>query len=124
MVIVVRHNSTQFAYNNAIWSKYGAALAKMTDAVDPKASEPPAVNPLLSRPRAAIDPLLKRGVHFAVCQMATRRIAGVLAESGGNTDAVYTELTSNLVANSHMVPAGIVALNRAQERGYSLAHGG
>jgi intracellular sulfur oxidation DsrE/DsrF family protein len=27
----------------------------------------------------------------------------------------------NLVSNSRMVPAGIVAVNRAQERGYSLA---
>jgi hypothetical protein len=125
VVIVVRHNSTPFAYNNAVWSKYGAALAKLTDTVDPKATEPPASNPYLSRAGAAIDPLIKRGAHFAVCQMATRRYAGALAQSsGGNADAVYSELTSNLVANSYMVPAGIVSLNRAQERGYSLAHGG
>ena len=125
VVIIVRHNSTPFAYNNAIWSKYGAALAQLPGAVDSKASEPPAVNPYLSRPGIAIDPLSKRGAHFSVCQMATRRIAGVLAQgSGGNADAVYAELTSNLVANAHMVTAGIVALNRAQERGYSLAHGG
>jgi hypothetical protein len=43
--------------------------------------------------------------------------------SGGtpNADAIYNELTTNLVSNARMVPAGIVAVNRAQERGYSLA---
>ena len=124
VVIIVRHNSTPFAYNNAIWSKYGAVLVKNMGP-DMSASEPPAVNPYFSRPGIAIDPLAKRGAHFAVCQMATRRYAGVIAQSsGGNADAVYTELTSNLVANAHMVPAGIVTVNRAQERGYALAHGG
>jgi intracellular sulfur oxidation DsrE/DsrF family protein len=124
VVIVVRHNSTPFAYGNAIWSKYGAVLTKNMGP-EMSASDPPASNPYLSRPGIAIEPLVKRGVHFAVCQMATRRYAGALAQSSGaNADAVYTELTSNLVANSHIVPAGIVALNRAQERGYTLAHGG
>ena len=33
---------------------------------------------------------------------------------------LYKELTANLVANARMVPAGIVAVNRAQERGYTL----
>jgi intracellular sulfur oxidation DsrE/DsrF family protein len=57
--------------------------------------------------------------------MATRRLADVVARaSRTNADAVYKELTTNLVGNAHMVPAGIVALNRAQERGYSFAHGG
>jgi len=30
-------------------------------------------------------------------------------------------VVANLVPNSHMVAAGIVAVNRAQERGYTLA---
>jgi intracellular sulfur oxidation DsrE/DsrF family protein len=41
--------------------------------------------------------------------------------SGGNADAVYNEVVGNLVANSHMVPAGIVAVSRGQERGYTFA---
>jgi len=31
---------------------------------------------------------------------------------------------ANLVGNAHMVPAGIIAVNRAQERGYSFVVGG
>jgi intracellular sulfur oxidation DsrE/DsrF family protein len=39
---------------------------------------------------------------------------------GGSTDTIYNELVANLISNSRMVPAGIVTVNRAQERGYSL----
>ena len=60
-------------------------------------------------------------MQLAVCQVATRGIAGAIAEAvGGNTDAIYNELTTNLVSNARMVPAGIVTANRAQERGYSI----
>ena len=37
-------------------------------------------------------------------------------------DAIFKELTENLVPNGRMVPAGIVAVNRAQERGYSFVY--
>ncbi len=40
--------------------------------------------------------------------------------TGGNTDTIYDELVVNIVGNARMVPAGIVAVNRAQERGYTL----
>jgi intracellular sulfur oxidation DsrE/DsrF family protein len=69
-----------------------------------------------------LDSLLKRGVQLAVCEMATRFMAtGLASAAGGSVDAVYNELTANLVSNSHMVAAGIVAVNRAQERGYAFA---
>ncbi|HUK34089.1 MAG TPA: hypothetical protein VLV86_09280, partial [Vicinamibacterales bacterium] len=61
-------------------------------------------------------------VHFAVCQMATKFFAANLAQAaGGTADAVYNELVANLIPNSHMVAAGIVAVNRAQEHGFTLA---
>ena len=61
-------------------------------------------------------------MHVAVCQMATRNFAGLLAQATGvEADAVYNELAANLVGNAHLVAAGIVALSRAQERGYTLA---
>jgi intracellular sulfur oxidation DsrE/DsrF family protein len=67
------------------------------------------------------DSLAKLGLQFAVCSVATRAAARAISEAGGgDIEVVYKELTSNLVPNAHMVPAGIVAVNRAQERGYSL----
>ena len=137
VVLVVRHNSTVFAFNDAIWAKYGAPLSERGSLKDPVSKQAPTVNiynaPALTAQLPSggttLDSLLKRGVHLAVCQMATRRLAGAIAQAksgsaAGSADAIYNELTSNLVANSHMVPAGIVAVNRAQERGYSFANVG
>jgi intracellular sulfur oxidation DsrE/DsrF family protein len=57
-----------------------------------------------------------------VCSVATRGLAGLIARAvSGNADTINSELIANLVPNARMVPAGIVAVNRAQERGYTLA---
>jgi intracellular sulfur oxidation DsrE/DsrF family protein len=37
-------------------------------------------------------------------------------------DDIFKELTEHLVPNARMVPAGIVAVNRAQEHGYMFAY--
>lgn len=133
VVIVVRHNSTQFGYNDAIWGKYGTVIADRSNTKDPQTKQAPKVNIYNSTALAGglpslgttLDSLIKKGVHLAVCQMATRRFAGAIAQAtGGTADAVYNELVANLVGNAHMVPAGIVAVSRAQERGYTFANVG
>jgi intracellular sulfur oxidation DsrE/DsrF family protein len=74
---------------------------------------------------AVIPAVIKRGARTAVRALATRAAASLIAQkTGGKVDDVYKELTEHLVPNSHMVPAGIVAVNRAQERGYSFAYVG
>jgi intracellular sulfur oxidation DsrE/DsrF family protein len=121
VIIVARHNSTPFAYTDAMWNKYGVALAQRNAFTDPATKRPPTVNVYRTR----LEDLLRQGVHLAVCQMATRNLSGIVAQAAGSdTDTIYKELVANLVSNAHMVPAGIVAVNRAQERGYSLANAG
>ena len=128
VIIIARHFATPFAYKDAMWAKYGAALTGVTKLSDPKTKQPPTVNLYntagnddLASMGTTVDTLVKRGAHFGVCQMATTFFSGMLAKaSGGNAEAIYKELVANLVPNAHMVPAGIVAVNRAQERGYSL----
>jgi len=133
LAICVRHHSTGFAFNDAMWAKYGESLAERADLKDPKTGQAPKINMYmasgygsqLSNNGVTLDSLLKLGAHLAVCQMATRANAsGIAQQTGGKNDDIYQELTSNLVPNSHMVPAGIVAVNRAQERGYAFAYGG
>ena len=127
VVIVARHKSTPFGYNDAIWAKYSVPLAAQTNNfVDPATNAAPIINvygtPGVNGGRPGrLDALLKRGVHLAVCQMATRAIAGSLARAtNGNADDIFKELGANLVANAQLVPAGIVAINRAQEHGYTF----
>jgi intracellular sulfur oxidation DsrE/DsrF family protein len=128
VVIVVRHRSTPFAYNDEIWAKYGIPMASRVQFMDPKTKIAPKVNVYNSADYGAqlpnrgttLDSLLKQGVQLAVCQVATRGIAGTIAEATGNTDAIYNELVASIGSGARMVPAGIVAVNRAQERGYSF----
>ena len=121
VVIVARHNSTPFAYTDGMWSKHGVSLAQRSGFTDPATKQPPTTNVYRTR----LDELLGQGVHLAVCQMATRNLAGIIAKATStDADIIYKELVSNLLSNAHMVPAGIVAVNRAQERGYSFVHAG
>ena len=118
VIIVARHISTAYGFNNDMWAKYGTSLAGQPPSADAQAKEPPKVNPTA----ATLDSLATQGVQFAVCSMATRRLAGTIARStGGDADAAFAELSANLIRNARLVSAGIVAVNRAQERGYSLA---
>jgi len=130
IIIIARHFATPFAYNDAMWAKYSKAMPPFVVIDDPKTKQRPNSNLYnvgtygLDLPNlgTSIPDVVKRGVQFAVCQMATRFFSGPLAQAtGGNADAVYNELVANLIPNSHLAAAGIVAVNRAQERGYTLS---
>jgi hypothetical protein len=129
VVACMRHFATPFAYNDAIWKKYGKNFSMMIEFTDPKTKQAPSTNVLnsaaygmtLSNFGNTVDSVVKRGTRFAVCDMATHFFATQLAmETKGNADAVYKELVANLIPNSHMVAAGVIAVNRAQEYGYTL----
>jgi intracellular sulfur oxidation DsrE/DsrF family protein len=134
VVLVARHLSTLFAFSDAIWAKYATPMTARTNFMDPKTKQPPTLNlynstaygPALNNRGNTLDSLLKRGIHMAVCQVSTRGNATTMAAAaGGTADAVYNEMVANLVTrNAHMVPAGVVAVSRAQERGYTLVSAG
>jgi intracellular sulfur oxidation DsrE/DsrF family protein len=125
IVVCLRHAATAFAFNDAIWSKYGASMS--SQATDPKTDAAPTRNPYNAESRRdeAFDALIKLGVHFAVCDKSTHGLAGSLArKTEGKPDAVYNEMIANLIGSSHMVPSGIVAVGHAQEHGYAYAYCG
>lgn len=130
VVVTLRHRSTVFAFNSAMWTKYAKGMGQGFGMNDPKTNQPPTIN-LFNTPGygielpnfgLTIDTVAKRGVQFAICQMATRRIAGQIAATvaGSTTDAIYNELVANTVPNGHMVAAGVIAVTRAQEYGYTV----
>jgi len=115
IVMVVRHGTAPYAFNEAMWAKYGKIFSeRMT--VD-KSKPLPAENTHLPR----LTTMVKQGMHLAVCNLTTRAYMQIIAErTGVEPDAVYKELTSNTIGNAHFVSAGVVAVTRAQEYGYSL----
>jgi hypothetical protein len=128
VVIVARHRSTEFGYNDAMWAKYGAQFSEHALFSDPAIKETPKINMYMTRgidvnQAGQLAGLLKRGMQLAVCATASRGLAGRIARAtGGDADKVMEEMAANLVPNARLVPAGIVAVNRAQERGYSFVH--
>lgn len=129
IVVCLRHVATVFAYNDTIWGQYGKALSDAVQFTDPKTKQAPATNLLdaagygtaLPNFGMTIASVVKRGTHFAVCQMATQRLSGqVAAAVKADPQALYKEFASNLIPNGHLVSAGVVAVNRAQEYGYTL----
>jgi intracellular sulfur oxidation DsrE/DsrF family protein len=126
IVVCLRHAATVFAFNDAIWSKYGASIS--SQATDPKTDPAPTRNPYNSaesRRDETFDALITLGVHFAVCDKSTHGLADSLArKTEGKSDAVYQEMVANVIGNAHMVPSGIVAVGHAQEHGYAYAYCG
>ncbi len=117
IVIVVRHRTAAFAFNDAIWAKYGKTFSARQSFMDPKTGQAPTTNVYGDE----LGRLVKQGVQLAVCNMSTRAYSRMLAGDTGRTeDEVYKELTTNTLGNSHFVPAGIVAVTRAQEHGYAI----
>lgn len=129
IVVCLRHFATVFAYNNAIWSKYGKQLSELMDVKDPNTKQAPSFNLLdaegygekLSNGGVLISALVKRGLQFAVCDMATHMITGQVSRSlKVDEKALHDEFVANLIPNSHLMAAGVLAVNRAQEYGYTL----
>jgi len=129
VVVGLRHFATVFAFTDAIWAKYGKLMSAPLSFTDPKTKQAPSSNLLtaadygMTLPNLGntIQSVVSRGTRFAVCDMATHFFASQIAAStGGTADAVYKEFTANLIPNSHLMAAGVVAVNRAQERGYTL----
>jgi hypothetical protein len=125
VVIGLRHQSAPFGYADAIWGKYGVTLAERAKFTDPKTNQTPIINPYAPAASGAraggLTTLSGRGAHISVCDLSTHGIAGMIAQKvGGKAESIYAELAANLIGNARLVPAGILAVNRAQEHGYSL----
>jgi intracellular sulfur oxidation DsrE/DsrF family protein len=136
VVIVFRHMSTPYGYNQAMWAKYGKGFADKMVLKGEAAKRAATTNPQLDRTtvlespppgmewinQASLTDLSGQGVMFAVCGLATQAIAGMLAGKTGDATAINAELRANLVPGARIVPAGISTVNRAQEHGYSFAY--
>jgi hypothetical protein len=131
VIVSLRHEATMFGFGDAMWEKYkigeamdvpqgggrGGRGASADTARPPRATR----NPQLQM----INALAARGAHFTVCGMATTRRAGEFARALGLQAAdVRADLVANMVPNCRVVAAGIVLINRAQERGFTFAYVG
>lgn len=138
IVIILRHRSTPLGLSDAMWAKYGRTFADQLGLKGKQAIQAVSMNPAIAgEPDAEPPPkgmewvadstipkLAAKGVRFGVCALATAAAAGQLAGKSGNAKAIEAELRANLAPGAVMVPAGIVAVNRVQEHGYTFSYTG
>jgi len=130
VVIVLRHSGIPFAMENTMWSKYRFGEAfKITDG----ATKGPAVrHPLLHLkpgevpiPGIGADELLAKGVLIGVCNIAlTFNSMRLAKDMGMQADAIKKEWVANLLPGVVVVPSGVIAVNRAQEKGCAYCFAG
>jgi intracellular sulfur oxidation DsrE/DsrF family protein len=127
-VVGLRHHAMLMALSDAMWMKYG--VGKAFNVTDPATKEIAVRNPFLHKegmplPGSDIPTLVSRGVIFTVCNVALTVMSGKLGSALNMTpDDAKKEWTANLTPGMTIVPVGVLAVNRAQEKGCTYCYGG
>ena len=129
-VLVVRHAGAIIAFNNSIWSKY--KLGETYHVNDPKTKEPAVRNSYanvqpseLMFDDMALDKLLARGAKVGVCGIAIAALSGRAATAMNlDKETVKKEWTENIIPGIVIVPSGVLAVHRAQEKGCTYCFAG
>jgi intracellular sulfur oxidation DsrE/DsrF family protein len=117
VIVGVRHNTQPFAFNDAMWAKYGKHFSARMVFTDPQTKQPPTTNLYGAR----LTALVKQGTQFSICNLTTRAYTKIISDATGTSqDDVYKELAANTLGPAHFVPAGVVGISRAQEHGYTV----
>lgn len=129
-VLSLRHMATPLALNDAMWSKY--KLGAMLNVMD-KSTHAHATRNVFSHLRAGDMPmadagvaeLLARGAIVTACNVALTAFSGMAATAVGlPPQNARAEWVANLIPGVVVVPAGVVAVNRAQEHHCTYCYGG
>ena len=127
-VIVLRHAAIPLAMQDAMWAKYKLGeVFKLNDA----ATNAPAVTNIFAKelplplPGTGMVALLAKGALFGVCNVAITIYSGVVAKNM-NLDAavVKQDWIANLLPGVQVVPSGVLAESRAQEKGCGYCFAG
>ena len=95
-------------------------FGKSGNVTDPATKEPAIRNLFATGGDMAVDTLQKRGVVFLMCNTALRLRSRAIAKERGETyEVVYGDLAEPRLPGTILVPAMVVAINRAEEKGIS-----
>jgi intracellular sulfur oxidation DsrE/DsrF family protein len=72
---------------------------------------------------SSIESLQKRGARFILCNNALSFwVARIAEKTGGNKDEIRADLLDHFVPGVVLVPGMVVAINKAQEHGFSYMY--
>jgi intracellular sulfur oxidation DsrE/DsrF family protein len=130
-VVVLRHNAIGLAMEDRLWTKYKfGETFKVTDSMTSAAAvrNPyyvPTDQMWVGNGIQGIKALQERGVLFCVCDMALTVYSGMIAK-GMNLKAedVKKDWVSGLLPGIQIVPSGVWAISRVQEKGCAYCYAG
>lgn len=127
VVVILRHNAIPFAMDNSLWEKY--KLGEMFHVNDINTEKTAEKNPFwkpapgtykfpgFGPVSIGINELQESGVQFLVCDAALTVFSAVAAGENGNAADVKKEWTAGVLPGIYVVPSGVWAVGRAQEKG-------
>lgn len=127
VVVVLRHNAIPFAMDNPLWEKY--KFGEMFHVTDVNSGETAKKNPFwepapgtykfpgFGAVSIGINELQESGVQFLVCEAALTVYSAAVAGDAGNAADVKKEWMAGVLPGIFIVPSGVWALGRAQEKG-------
>jgi len=143
VVVVLRHDAIGYAFQDTMWEKYGFAEVfhandhgpafQAADAATAAKTRNPFYNtkpgdfkaPGIGAVDIGIRDLQANGVMFCVCQTAmTVYSAAVAGGMGLKPEEVLQDWEAHLIPGIQVVPSGVWALGRAQERGCAYIFAG
>ena len=117
-VIGMHGPALSIGFNDAAWAKY--ELGKGSSVTDPGTKAPAVKNIFATGGPLAVDTLQKKGVVFLLCNKALGiRARGLATARGEAFETVYEDLKASRLPGIVIVPAMVVAINRAQEAGFT-----
>ncbi len=121
---VLRHNAIPYALEDRLWEKYALGeFFKITD----NSKKTHSVRNTVYEPQDGDFPIpgvdglkrmQERGAMFCVCNLALNVYSGFIAQGMGlDATEVYNDFVSGVLPDIQIVPSGVWALGRAQEKG-------
>lgn len=143
VVVVLRHDAIPLAMQDNLWAKYKfkdmfkvADLGpgfRAADAATATSNRNPFWNtspndfmmPVFGALPIGIKDLQASGIMFCVCNAALTVYSGLVAmQTNGNAEAIKKEWTDGLIPGIQVVPSGVWAVGRAQEKGCGYCYVG
>jgi intracellular sulfur oxidation DsrE/DsrF family protein len=130
-MVILRHNAIPLAMEDRLWAKYklGEFFKINDNNTDAAAVRNPYWTPKEKDfPVAAIEGmkrLQERGALFCVCDMALTVMSGFAAQSMNlNAEEVKKDWLSGILPGVQVVPSGVWAVSRAQEKNCAYCYAG
>jgi hypothetical protein len=125
-VVILRHAAIPLAMQDALWAKY-----KLGEVFSLKDGDLPATRNIFAKPLpvplpgTGVEQLLAQGVLFGVCNVALTIYSGAVAQKMGmDAAAVKADWVAGLIPGCQVVPSGVLAVSRTQEKGCGYCFAG